>query len=511
MKKLLDPCCGSGNFLIHAINRYKTVALAAGWSSDSILDGIINHITGFDLNPLAVTTARVNYLIAISDLISTHSAIEIPVFQADAVYAPSLRIDDSGNRRVYKVGTRKTTIDLELPEDLIQQNQLFGRVLEIMERTIRAGDSEAVFVARLNSEPDYASTSAHTSWEPMLQDMFRKVYQLERIPWDRIWCRIVRNYFASVAIGRCRFVASNPPWVRWSELPRRYTERIQDTCKSYGVFSEDRYFGGNELDISGMIVYTVADKWLDSQGGRLSLVLPQMHFQSQSSGGFRQFEVKGIPLQVLQVDDFVQVRPWPDLGNKPTVLTLEKGQRTIYPVKYLQWERTSAATIEEDIDWNTAQRQLKFTQLEANELSGPGHRWIILQPGRFVALQVLDGEDPIIKGRKGIVTDLNGAYFIELLGAGRRPNTVRFHNSPDEGTKPVPSLAGEIELDLVYPLIKGAENIRAFYATSGHFYVIIPNKRINRGDIPTISELANRGYVGTIVLRAELFGGVRPE
>jgi hypothetical protein len=35
-------------------------------------------------------TARVNYLIAISDLIATHSDVEIPVYQADSVYAPTV-------------------------------------------------------------------------------------------------------------------------------------------------------------------------------------------------------------------------------------------------------------------------------------------------------------------------------------------------------------------------------------------------------------------------------------
>src|SRR5581483_12050710 len=33
-RKFLDPCCGSANFLIHAIDRYKATAPTAGWSPD---------------------------------------------------------------------------------------------------------------------------------------------------------------------------------------------------------------------------------------------------------------------------------------------------------------------------------------------------------------------------------------------------------------------------------------------------------------------------------------------
>ena len=428
------------------------------------------------------------YIDKISDLLETHSEVEIPIYQADAVYAPT--ISTTRGNREYKIGTRFKTIELSLPETFIQRNRLFARVLEIMERVIRQRDSVKVFLAILHNEPNYCNEPQREIWEPFLLDMFRKIEELERNDWNRIWCRIVRNYFASVAIGKCHYIAGNPPWVRWSELPSRYTERIKPTCESYGIFSRDRYFGGNELDISGMITYTVADKWLNDQGGRLSFVITQTHFQSQSSGGFRRFEVNGIPLNVLCVDDLVSVRPFRGLGNKPTVLSLEKGQATSYPVNYLKWERTTSSTIPEDANWTTAQQRLRYVKLEANPLSGPGQRWIILPPGNFATLRSLDGQDQNIRGRKGIVTDLNGAYFIELLGLGRVTNTVRFRNVPNLGDKPVQRRIGEIELDLVYPLIKGSENIRAFHATLSPYYVIVPNNNINIREIPLLTSFA---------------------
>jgi SAM-dependent methyltransferase len=507
-EKFLDPCCGSGNFLIHAIERYKERARVAGWNSTKILQSITEHIFGFDLNPLAVLTARVNYLIAISDIIATHSDVEIPVYQADAVYAPTVSSNRAKTTRVYQIGTRVQTIDLELPEDLIQRNNLFGRILEIMERIIRQRDTEHVFVSNLNGDAIYSAEPDREMWEPFLRDMFRKVEALERIPWNRIWCRIVRNYFASVAVGKCQFIASNPPWVRWSELPTRYTQRIKPTCDDYHIFSSDRYFGGNELDISGMIAYTVADKWLVDLGGRLSFVITQTHFQSQSSGGFRRFEVKGVPLKVLGVDDFVDVRPFPGLANKPAVLSLEKGSPTTYPVSYVKWKRTTSATIPEDLAWATAHSRLRQMALEANHLSGSGHRWSILPRGRFALLRVLDGEDSNIEGRKGIVTDLNGAYFIELLGPGRTLGTVRFRNSPHEGRQLVPPRTDEIELDLVYPLIKGAKNIRAFFANNSPLYVIIPNKGITMSRIPTVSNFVQNHTRALRYFRAINIDGV---
>ncbi len=393
-RKFLDPCCGSGNFVIHAIDRYKAQARSAGWDNAWTLKQITGHIFGFDLNPLAVLTARVNYLLAISDLIDTTAEIEIPIYQTDAIADP------------------------------------------------------------------------------------------------------VQN-LASVAIGPCQYIASNPPWVRWSELPQAYRRRIAPTCRTYDIFSEETFFGGNELDISAMITYTVADKWLDADGGRLSFVLTQTLLQSQSSGGFRRFAVNGMSLQVRLVDDFVAVRPFSGIGNKPAVIHIQKGQPTTYPIEYRIWNRSSSASIPEEATWAGASKQLYFEKMEANALSGSGMRWCILPPAQFQNLSVLDGRDLRIEGRKGIMTDLNGAYFVELLGPGRFPNTVRIRNHPESGRHPLPSMQGDVELDLVYPLIKGATNIRAFYATVSPLFALIPNIGITTNEIPLVSEFA-RNYPGAL-------------
>src|SRR5207245_2208792 len=113
---------------------------------------------------------------------------------------------------------------------LIRRHRTFGRLLEIVEHHVRQGASEALFQAAIQNEPALAAEPDRLAWEPFLLETFRSVAALERDDWNRIWCRIVRNHFASVAIGRCRFIAGNPPWVRWSELPAAYAERIKPTC-----------------------------------------------------------------------------------------------------------------------------------------------------------------------------------------------------------------------------------------------------------------------------------------
>src|SRR5690606_19069854 len=79
--RLLDPTCGSGSFLLEAIEQKRGAALTAGWTAEQTVDMLTTTVWGFDLNPLAVQSSRVNFLISIADLLQQCKGkdIEIPV------------------------------------------------------------------------------------------------------------------------------------------------------------------------------------------------------------------------------------------------------------------------------------------------------------------------------------------------------------------------------------------------------------------------------------------------
>lgn len=80
-KRILDPACGSGTFLVLAIKRARQYALDHFKDETETLEGILKNIVGFDLNPLAVLAARTNYLIALGKLLKyKRGEIEIPVY-----------------------------------------------------------------------------------------------------------------------------------------------------------------------------------------------------------------------------------------------------------------------------------------------------------------------------------------------------------------------------------------------------------------------------------------------
>ena len=100
-KRLLDPGCGSGTFLVLAIAPLKANCLQAGLSEGETLEVILTSVMGIDLNPLAVLAARVNYLLAIADLLPyRRHEVEFPVYLADSILTPIPRGTACSSRTV---------------------------------------------------------------------------------------------------------------------------------------------------------------------------------------------------------------------------------------------------------------------------------------------------------------------------------------------------------------------------------------------------------------------------
>ncbi|MEW6230350.1 MAG: N-6 DNA methylase, partial [Bacillota bacterium] len=78
-KRVLDPACGSGTFLVILIRYIRERAARKGDDPRETLKLILQNVVGIDLNPLAVIAARTNYLLALGDLLKSRCGdIDIP-------------------------------------------------------------------------------------------------------------------------------------------------------------------------------------------------------------------------------------------------------------------------------------------------------------------------------------------------------------------------------------------------------------------------------------------------
>lgn len=479
--KFLDPTCGSASFLLAIIKRIRANSQL---SSGELLERIIQNVWGFDLNPLAVQTARVNYLIAISDLIAEVPGIniEIPILLADAIYAPSPE-DNAGTSIVnYVIGSDIADLVITLPMELVQDRNRLDSIFTIMSEYVEQNMETAQMLNNLVAY-HMVSNEEKEAWGDLLSTTYSHVLDLHRRNWNGIWFRIVRNYFWSATTGEFDVVVGNPPWVRWSKLPELYRSRVTPTCRRYDIFSNTPFYGGNELDISGLITYTVSDKWLKT-GGQLIFLLTQTHFQSASSEGFRRFCIDGQNyLTPIEVEDLKELKPFPGAANKTVIFVAQKGEnRPTFPINYTIWK--SIYGLSKIIpEYATKQDVLNRTvreENEANPVQDSSSPWVILPHGEFAVCQKLIGTCTWAEGRKGITCDLNGVYFVNVVDVSHDRRLVRIETRPEAGRTNIGHRQKFwIEADLLYPVIKGAADIAPCCFNPNHeLYAIVPNRGI---------------------------------
>ncbi len=495
-KRVLDPTCGSGAFLIAALRTIKEEAIKSGWPANKIVEHLCTSVWGFDLNPLAVQTSRVNFLMEIADLLkqSPGISLEMPILLADAIYSPAPDPKNDEDVIKYQIGSQVAGLDITLPSrlafDRIRLDHIFIQMGEGVENNAEYETTETSLKAS-----GLISDSEADEWRKPLKHTYDQILSLHKNKWNGIWFRIVRNFFWSATAGKFDYILGNPPWVRWSKLPEAYRDRVKPTCEKYGIFSKNKRHGGNELDISAMITYTTADKWLTDKG-RLVFLITGTVFKNPSSAGFRHFKLEpdnknSFYLVPFCVDDMKELKPFEDASNHTTVAVFDKSiKRGRFPVKYNVWSSKNgfARAIPSDTSLTEVKKRVVVANKEAAPVDEEGSPWAILSKGRFNLLKGISGICDWTAGRKGITTDLNGVYFVPVTQDNGK--LVKIRSRPEAGRKGIGNTkTAWVEPKLLYPLIKGAGDFEACYIRLDNpqyleerLYAFVPNTGIGKTD-----------------------------
>ena len=143
-KRLLDPACGSGTFLVTAIKRLQMYREEHSLDPRSIFESIIKNVVGYDLNPLAVLSSRANYIIALADLLRYRPEnFEIPVYLCDSVSIS--RGDDTVIEEPIRVYQLRTVVgSFRIPVTAVERKEIH-RLLEIVKSHLVLDSNEDEF------------------------------------------------------------------------------------------------------------------------------------------------------------------------------------------------------------------------------------------------------------------------------------------------------------------------------------------------------------------------------
>lgn len=477
---LLDPTCGSGTFLLEALKRRIQNAKQDNTSANSLLHGL----WGTDLNPMAVLSAKASLAVFVSPYIQEDETIRLPVFLSDAIN-PTM---PDGDFFTHDLPTEKGIQRFVLPRRMVESKTFYPAMSLIQDLIDDDKPTSVILSALRKSHPEIAYSP--DEWKAV-EDTIETIVLLHNQRWNGIWCSILADRFSAGSIPKVSHVCGNPPWVKWSHLPRDYADFIKPRCQAMGVFSEDNWVGGIESDISTVITYEAIDRYLADKG-KLGFFITGTVFTNESSEGFRKFSLHGgaVTCSVDLVEDYYSIKPFDGVSNHPVFFVLSKGSKVTYPVTYRRWDfNQQARSISDKASFRAS---CTSKDLQAKPVPGgkPGSNrpWIIASKADHKAFkQIFASTYPRHTARKGVTTDRNGIFWVDVLGVTGKNAQIANLNEIGR-TKGIARRTGNVEKKHVFPMLRG-KDIRPFKSTP-ELHILVPQRGMHGDpDLVTTAKL----------------------
>jgi hypothetical protein len=313
---VLDPACGSGSFLFHAVRLHLSEAEGSGMALGDVAHEATQHVQGMDIHPVAAIIARVTYLLALAPALSNRGgSISIPVYLGDAL---QLEVTQFFTGKKLTVTVPPLPPDfgpatLEFPEVFCKEPPLFDKVIFAIDEASQQGLSRQQVektIHRITTQHYHRPT---TDEENLGIEDLGKTYlvydELRKIGRDSIWSYVARNLSRPLAFsargGRVNVLIGNPPWVALRHMSDPLQTRFKELAKVEDVYVGGRFATQNDL----CALFAIRTAALYSRpAGRIAFVLPMAALTRGQFEKFRTGEFKNIKIafdEAWTMDDSV--------------------------------------------------------------------------------------------------------------------------------------------------------------------------------------------------------------
>lgn len=298
---MLDPACGSGTFLFHAVRHLLAAAEEAGWPAARAVREAAGRIRGLDVHPVAVIIARVTWLLALGEAVTEREGeLHVPVYLGDAHQWNLARIGNVEEVMLPVPGEGP----LYIPAAVAADQTRFEAVLRILTDAQEAGEEAELVRARLARVEGIAPRDLDE-----LAKTYARLLSLARADRDRIWPFVLRNLVRPVWLSRpeqrADVVVGNPPWVAYRYLSPDLKERFREACRSYGI-----WVGGvlaTQQDTSALFWARAAERYL-APGGTIAFIMPWAALNGPAFASLRKGELGPVRVTVTDAWSLEELR-----------------------------------------------------------------------------------------------------------------------------------------------------------------------------------------------------------
>ena len=255
-------------------------------------------VAGMDTHPVAVIIARVTYLLALGNALTTRRGdISIPVYVGDAMQL-SVSSMFAGRELIIQVpgtGNGGERDMLLFPETVCRDPHLLDNVVERMRLSSEQGHRPETFAAAAKA------LGAPDADLGELTETYKRYDALRRADRNTIWAYVARNLsrplYLSAEERRADVVVGNPPWLAFRYMSDDLQKRFRELARG-----ENIYVGGKlatQNDLSGLFFARSVALYLKI-GGRIAFVMP---LAAMSRGQFEAFRTGNFYTKKVQFED----------------------------------------------------------------------------------------------------------------------------------------------------------------------------------------------------------------
>ena len=486
--RILDPACGSGAFLVHALERLAALGTRLGDDRPIAMlrrEVLTQSIFGVDINPTAVWLCELRLWLSMvieSDDGDPESVVPLPNLDhhirvgdslagnafgdaAAASHRPA-RLTILRERYARASGARKTSLGRALEREeraraIVECDAALERVAALRLDVLAVQRSRDLFGERARiGTAERARLGALRQDARALRASRRLLSTGGALPFS------FGAHFADVAAkGGFDVVLGNPPWVRLHRIPRAARAALR---RRYSVFREAAWAKGASAAQAGAgfaaqadlaAVFVERSLALTRERGTMALILPAKLWKALAGGGLRRLLAREAELRSL--DDWSESRHTFDAAVYPSVLVARRGSLLDAAERREVGNSTSAPPAAADqarrviacshhrrddcLRWTLPTDALPFD-------SSPGSPWLLVPPEVRAAFDRVAragsalSHSRVARPTLGVKCGCNAAFVVSVVSQSGDIAVVR------SGTR-----RGEVERELLRPVVRGAE------------------------------------------------------
>ncbi|WP_372425456.1 N-6 DNA methylase [Salinarimonas chemoclinalis] len=486
---VLDPACGSGAFLFHAIRLVLAEAEDGDLPEAERAGRTTELVAGMDIHPVAVIIARVTYLLALAPVLHARKgSISIPVYLGDAL---QLSITDVMGLKELTVrvppapdGTGATKLDF--PDVFCRDAGLFDKAIEVLRSGSESGASRDQVEYRLVREIEMHYMRDLTAEErdavPDMGTTYETFDRLRREGRDSVWAYVARNLSRPLAFshrgGWASVLVGNPPWVAFRHMSEGLQKRFRELARGERVHVGGRFATQN--DLCALFAVRAAGLYLRASG-RLGLVLPlavltRGQFEKLRGGSFDSLRIHWDEAWVMDRD----VEP---LFPVPSCAVFGRRRAIARPIPTTVRRYSGGLAGQRDAPEEVADRLLTVVEnapapSEARFEGGSPYRKLFRQGATLVPRMLV-----LVERRS-----------LGKLGSNTAKPAVTSRRSSQEKEpwKSAPGVEHPVEAEFLRPVLLGESVLP--YRIGQAFEGVVPVT--DKGELLDAEGAANRGYDG---------------